>query len=95
MWAARVPVAALPMRLRRPLSNPRYNASLYAGIINSEGRLWKSQRRFLHEKLREFGMTYMGNGKKVMEGRIKVCTNITTKKKQSKTIFFTIFLMLY
>ncbi|XP_037973711.2 cytochrome P450 18a1 [Plutella xylostella] len=41
------------------------------GIINSEGRLWKSQRRFLHEKLREFGMTYMGNGKKIMEGRIK------------------------
>lgn len=41
------------------------------GIINSEGRLWKSQRRFLHEKLREFGMTYMGNGKKIMESRIK------------------------
>nr|CAJ31114.1 cytochrome P450 [Spodoptera littoralis] len=41
------------------------------GIINSEGRLWKSQRRFLHEKLREFGMTYMGNGKKIMEARIK------------------------
>ncbi|XP_013186456.2 cytochrome P450 18a1 [Amyelois transitella] len=41
------------------------------GIINSEGRLWKNQRRFLHEKLREFGMTYMGNGKKIMEGRIK------------------------
>nr|WNT94917.1 26-hydroxylase CYP18A1 [Lymantria dispar] len=41
------------------------------GIVNSEGRLWKSQRRFLHEKLREFGMTYMGNGKKVMEIRIK------------------------
>ncbi|CAB3242029.1 unnamed protein product [Arctia plantaginis] len=41
------------------------------GIINSEGRLWKSQRRFLHDKLREFGMTYMGNGKKIMERRIK------------------------
>lgn len=41
------------------------------GIINSEGRLWKSQRRFLHDKLREFGMTYMGSGKKIMEGRIK------------------------
>ncbi|XP_028172630.1 cytochrome P450 18a1 [Ostrinia furnacalis] len=40
------------------------------GIINSDGRLWKSQRRFLHDKLREFGMTYMGNGKKIMEGRI-------------------------
>nr|QRG28708.1 CYP18A1 [Chilo infuscatellus] len=41
------------------------------GIINSDGRLWKSQRRFLHEKLREFGMTYMGNGKRIMETRIK------------------------
>lgn len=47
------------------------------GIINSEGRLWKSQRRFLHDKLREFGVTYMGNGKKKSwreELRMK-CTN--------------------
>lgn len=56
------------------LVSPNYNASFCAGIINSEGRLWKSQRRFLHDKLREFGMTYLGNGKKVMEGRIKVGT---------------------
>ncbi|KAL4714130.1 hypothetical protein ACJJTC_008484 [Scirpophaga incertulas] len=41
------------------------------GIINSDGRLWKSQRRFLHDKLRGFGMTYLGNGKNVMELRIK------------------------
>ncbi|KAJ8725545.1 hypothetical protein PYW08_003728 [Mythimna loreyi] len=41
------------------------------GIVNSEGRLWKNQRRFLHDKLRDFGMTYLGNGKKIMEGRIK------------------------
>ncbi|CAG9783638.1 unnamed protein product [Diatraea saccharalis] len=41
------------------------------GIINSDGRLWKNQRRFLHEKLRDFGMTYMGNGKRIMETRIK------------------------
>lgn len=62
------------VRSRRPHTlSPSYNASLSAGIINSEGRLWKSQRRFLHDKLREFGMTYMGNGKKIMEGRIKVC----------------------
>uniref|UniRef100_A0A0K8UW89 Cytochrome P450 18a1 n=2 Tax=Bactrocera latifrons TaxID=174628 RepID=A0A0K8UW89_BACLA len=40
------------------------------GIINSTGKLWKDQRRFLHEKLRQFGMTYMGNGKHVMEKRI-------------------------
>ncbi|XP_037936336.1 cytochrome P450 18a1 [Teleopsis dalmanni] len=40
------------------------------GIINSTGKLWKDQRRFLHEKLRQFGMTYMGNGKHIMEKRI-------------------------
>lgn len=70
------------LRSRRPLTpgvtcrsiRLSNRAAPPAGIINSEGRLWKSQRRFLHEKLREFGMTYMGNGKKIMEGRIKVCT---------------------
>ena len=45
---------------------------LIAGIINSTGKLWKDQRRFLHEKLRQFGMTYMGNGKHIMEKRIMV-----------------------
>lgn len=45
---------------------------LLAGIINSTGKLWKDQRRFLHEKLRQFGMTYMGNGKQQMQKRIMV-----------------------
>ncbi|XP_069684414.1 cytochrome P450 18a1 isoform X2 [Periplaneta americana] len=40
------------------------------GIINSDGRLWKEQRRFLHERLRQFGMKYMGAGKEHMETRI-------------------------
>uniref|UniRef100_T1HZA0 Cytochrome n=1 Tax=Rhodnius prolixus TaxID=13249 RepID=T1HZA0_RHOPR len=40
------------------------------GIINSDGRLWKDQRKFLHERLRKFGMTYSGQGKEQMEGRI-------------------------
>ncbi|XP_011499351.1 PREDICTED: cytochrome P450 18a1 isoform X1 [Ceratosolen solmsi marchali] len=40
------------------------------GIINSEGALWKDQRRFIHDKLRNFGMTYRGTGKKVMETTI-------------------------
>lgn len=44
----------------------------HIGIINTEGAMWKEQRKFLHEKLRGFGMTYMGNGKKSMETRIKV-----------------------
>ncbi|XP_031367129.1 cytochrome P450 18a1 isoform X2 [Apis dorsata] len=40
------------------------------GIINTEGAMWKDQRKFLHDKLRGFGMTYMGGGKKIMESRI-------------------------
>ncbi|XP_066995612.2 cytochrome P450 18a1 [Anabrus simplex] len=40
------------------------------GIINSDGRLWKDQRRFLHERLRQFGMKYIGVGKEHMESRI-------------------------
>jgi len=34
--------------------------------------MWKDQRRFLHEKLRNFGMTNSGTGKKIMEARIMV-----------------------
>lgn len=34
--------------------------------------MWKDQRKFLHDKLRGFGMTYMGGGKKIMESRIMV-----------------------
>jgi len=44
----------------------------FTGIINSTGKLWKDQRRFLHDKLRQFGMTYMGNGKQQMQKRIMV-----------------------
>ncbi|KAJ6637049.1 Cytochrome P450 18a1 [Pseudolycoriella hygida] len=52
------------------------------GIINSIGDLWKDQRKFLHDKLRLFGMTYLGNGKHIMEGRIMLevkdlLTNLT------------------
>lgn len=40
------------------------------GVINTEGKLWKEQRRFLHDHLRRFGMTYIGVRKSQMEGRI-------------------------
>ncbi|BES97556.1 cytochrome P450 [Nesidiocoris tenuis] len=40
------------------------------GIVNSEGRLWKNQRKFLHDRLRRFGMTYSGKSKDQMEARI-------------------------
>lgn len=43
-----------------------------AGIMNSVGKLWRNERRFLHEKLRDLGMTYMGSGRKLMESRIMV-----------------------
>ncbi|KAF5285647.1 hypothetical protein FQA39_LY16553 [Lamprigera yunnana] len=40
------------------------------GIINTSGKLWKDQRRFLHDRLRRFGMTYIGARKAQMENRI-------------------------
>ncbi|XP_044734662.1 cytochrome P450 18a1 [Chrysoperla carnea] len=40
------------------------------GIINSEGKLWKDQRRFLHNRFRNFGVTYLGSGKNQIEKRI-------------------------
>ncbi|XP_025833778.1 cytochrome P450 18a1-like [Agrilus planipennis] len=40
------------------------------GVINTEGKLWKDQRRFLHDRLRHFGMTYIGSRKAQMESRI-------------------------
>ncbi|KYM93624.1 PREDICTED: cytochrome P450 18a1 [Cyphomyrmex costatus] len=39
------------------------------GIINSEGSLWKDQRKFLHNKLKNLGMTFL-NGKN-LESKIK------------------------
>ena len=42
------------------------------GIINTEGKMWKEQRRFLHERLRHFGMKHMGDGREKMEARIMV-----------------------
>nr|CAD7586451.1 unnamed protein product [Timema genevievae] len=40
------------------------------GIINSDGKLWKDQRKFLHERLRQFGIKCVGTGKEHMETRI-------------------------
>lgn len=34
--------------------------------------MWKEQRRFLHERLRHFGMKHMGDGREKMEARIMV-----------------------
>lgn len=40
------------------------------GVINAAGKLWKDQRRFVHDGLRHFGMSYIGSRKAQMEGRI-------------------------
>jgi len=53
-----------------------------AGIINTEGAMWKDQRRFLHEKLRNFGMTNSGTGKKIMEARIMVSARLSTRTRR-------------
>nr|ASX93981.1 cytochrome P450 CYP18A1 [Zygaena filipendulae] len=42
------------------------------GIVNSEGCLWKSQRRFIMENFRKLGMTHLGNGKQIMGQKIQV-----------------------
>ncbi|XP_044754384.1 cytochrome P450 18a1 [Coccinella septempunctata] len=40
------------------------------GLINTAGKLWKDQRKFVHEGLRHFGMSYLGSKKAQMETRI-------------------------
>ena len=42
------------------------------GIMNTEGKMWKEQRRFLHERLRHFGIKHAGSGREMMEARIMV-----------------------
>jgi len=37
-----------------------------------DGNLWKEQRRFLHDRLRHFGMKHIGSGKEQMDTRIMV-----------------------
>jgi hypothetical protein len=45
--------------------------------------MWKEQRRFLHERLRHFGMKHMGDGREKMEARIMVNElNFTLKMVQ-------------
>lgn len=34
--------------------------------------MWKEQRRFLHERLRHFGIKHTGDGRDKMEARIMV-----------------------
>ncbi|ENN72442.1 hypothetical protein YQE_10910, partial [Dendroctonus ponderosae] len=45
-------------------------AGFLAGVINTSGKLWKEQRRFVHDGLRHFGMSYLSSRKARMEKRI-------------------------
>lgn len=49
------------------ISKHSFNIS---GVINVAGKLWKDQRRFLYDGLRQFGMSYLGSTKTQMETRI-------------------------
>ncbi|CAG2066969.1 unnamed protein product, partial [Timema podura] len=63
--------------------NLRHNGTIQ-GIINSDGKLWKDQRKFLHERLRQFGIKCVGTGKEHMETRImgEVETFLRTLSRQ-------------
>ena len=38
--------------------------------------MWKEQRRFLHERLRHFGIKHTGSGREMMEARIMVINKL-------------------
>ncbi|XP_050537443.1 cytochrome P450 18a1-like [Daktulosphaira vitifoliae] len=42
------------------------------GAVNSTGKLWESQRKFLHLVLRHMGMTFTGHNRLNMENRIMI-----------------------
>jgi polyhydroxyalkanoate synthesis regulator phasin len=42
------------------------------GVLNTRGKMWKDERRFLHQKLIKLGMKKFGSGREQMEQRIQV-----------------------
>lgn len=64
----------------------------WSGVINAEGKLWKDQRRFLHEKLRGFGITHVNSKNTKLHDLIKVRIDLqnlwTILKTNSEIIFF-------
>lgn len=56
---------------------PSLNVPLIAGIVNSEGALWKEQRAFLHTVLRHLGAKSLMVGKNGLESKIQVGFPIT------------------
>ena len=52
--------------------------------MNIDGLMWKDQRKFVHERLRSFGMKSFGPGRKQMENRIMVCIYLFFIHNQSE-----------
>lgn len=48
-------------------------------MINAEGALWKEQRRFLHEKLRRFGMTHLSSKNNKLQNMITVSRSMSSR----------------
>ncbi|XP_060880468.1 cytochrome P450 18a1-like [Metopolophium dirhodum] len=49
------------------------------GAVNSTGKLWESQRKFLHLVLRHMGMTFTGHNRLNMENRIMIEVSTLTE----------------
>ncbi|XP_064082744.1 cytochrome P450 18a1-like [Macrobrachium nipponense] len=62
---------------RREEFNVRPSTALYDmfegyGLVNTSGLIWKDQRRFIHERMRAFGMKTTGPGREQMQDTIMV-----------------------
>ncbi|KAF2359669.1 Cytochrome P450 [Trinorchestia longiramus] len=54
----------------RPMT-PLYGMFKGFGVLNTRGKMWKDERRFLHQKLIKLGMKKFGSGREQMEKRIQ------------------------
>uniref|UniRef100_A0A2P2I1V8 Cytochrome P450 18a1-like n=2 Tax=Hirondellea gigas TaxID=1518452 RepID=A0A2P2I1V8_9CRUS len=53
----------------RPMT-PLYGMFNGFGVVNTRGKMWKDERRFLHQKLIKHGMKKFGSGREKMEAKI-------------------------
>ncbi|KAA0191912.1 Cytochrome P450 CYP18H1 [Hyalella azteca] len=54
----------------RPMT-PLYGMFKGFGVLNTRGKMWKDERRFIHQKLIKLGMKKFGSGREQMEQRIQ------------------------
>lgn len=59
---------------------------LFTGAVNSTGKLWESQRKFLHLVLRHMGMTFTGHNRLNMENRIMVSKSVEISMFTERTL---------